>query len=132
MFNKFTVHTLDFSPLYLGLSQICSKICPKSFWKFPKIFIYYALHASHYACIMLQLNNIDVKFYCLNVLLEYLRYDNRSVWFYLHFSSFWMVYWSVLNHLTLWCILYVPIALLESINLILAYYAGIICQPIML
>ena len=38
----------------LGLSQICSKVCPKCFWEFPKIFTYYALHASDYYCIMLQ------------------------------------------------------------------------------
>ena len=38
----------------VGLSQTCSKICQKCFWKFPKIFIYYALHVFHYACIVLQ------------------------------------------------------------------------------
>ena len=37
-----------------SLSQICSKICPICFWEFPKIFTRYAIHASHYACIMLQ------------------------------------------------------------------------------
>ena len=40
--------------LHVGVSQICSKICPKYFWEFLRIFTYYALHASHYACIMLQ------------------------------------------------------------------------------
>ena len=38
----------------IGLSQICSKSCPKCFWNIPKVCTYYALHASHYACIMLQ------------------------------------------------------------------------------
>ena len=38
----------------IGLSQICLNICPKCFWKFPKICTYYALHVSHYTCIMLQ------------------------------------------------------------------------------
>ena len=33
----------------LSLSQICSKICSKCFWEFPKTFTYYALHSSHYA-----------------------------------------------------------------------------------
>ena len=32
--NKYT--------LAVGLSQICSKICPKCFWEFPKNFPYYA------------------------------------------------------------------------------------------
>ena len=36
----------------LGLSQIYSKIFPKCYWEFLKIFTYYALHASHYAYIM--------------------------------------------------------------------------------
>ena len=35
-----------------------SNMLKKCFWEFPKHFTYYALHASHYACIMLQ---IDVK-----------------------------------------------------------------------
>ena len=30
------------------------KTLPKCFWEFPKIFTYYALHASYYACIMFQ------------------------------------------------------------------------------
>ena len=30
------------------------KNCPKGFWNIPKIFTYYALQTSHYACIMLQ------------------------------------------------------------------------------
>ena len=38
----------------LSLSQICSKIFPKCFWEFPKTLTYYALHASHYAVIILQ------------------------------------------------------------------------------
>ena len=37
----------------LGLSQICSKICPICSWEFG-IFTYYALHFSHYACVMLK------------------------------------------------------------------------------
>ena len=32
---------------------------------------------------------------------------------------------------TVQCILYVPIVLLESIELIVAHYAGIMCSPIM-
>ena len=35
----------------VGLSQICSKSCPKCFWNIPKIFSYYALQVSHYASI---------------------------------------------------------------------------------
>ena len=38
----------------LGPSKLCSKIRPKCFWEFPNVFTYYALHASQYACIMLQ------------------------------------------------------------------------------
>ena len=30
------------------------KNCPKCFWNIPKFFTYYALHTSHYACIMLE------------------------------------------------------------------------------
>jgi len=37
----------------LGLSQICSKICPKCFQEFPKNFTCYASQCSCYACIML-------------------------------------------------------------------------------
>ena len=40
--------------LSLCLSQICSQICPKCFWEFPTIVTYYTLHASYYACVMLQ------------------------------------------------------------------------------
>ena len=41
------------------------KICLQYFWEFPKIFTYYALHASHYACIMLQYEQYWCKNYCL-------------------------------------------------------------------
>jgi len=37
----------------IGLSQICSKICPKCFQEFPKTFTYYASQSPYYACIML-------------------------------------------------------------------------------
>ena len=33
-----------------------------------------------------NMNNSDVKFYCLNVLLEYLQYENRFVILSMHFS----------------------------------------------
>ena len=50
------IHKLDINPsnlLLLGLSQICSKVCPKCFQEFPKNFTYYASQCSYYACIML-------------------------------------------------------------------------------
>ena len=53
----------------------------------------------------------------------------------MHFSALWMFYLSVLNHLTLPNVLvylYAPIVLLESIDMILVHYGGIICPPIML
>ena len=38
---------------WIGLSQICSKICSKCFQEFPKNFTYYASQCSYYAWIML-------------------------------------------------------------------------------
>ena len=35
--------------LPVGLSQLCSKICLKCFWEFPKKFPYYAQTLSYYA-----------------------------------------------------------------------------------
>ena len=43
--------------LFLGLSQKCSKICPKRFWEFPKILpiiVFMFVLCSN-------MNNIDVK-----------------------------------------------------------------------
>ena len=39
------------------------------------------------------------KFYCLNVLLEYLRHNDIDLFDSMHFSAFWMFYLSVLSHL---------------------------------
>ena len=66
--------------LPLGLSQLCSNICPICSWEFPEIFTYYALHFSHYACVMLKdysiliflVNECSIKIFqlILTVLLE--------------------------------------------------------------
>ena len=48
------LHSQQSLALLVGLSQICSKSCPKCFWNIPKTLAYYALQASHYVCIMLQ------------------------------------------------------------------------------
>ena len=37
----------------VGLSQLCSKICPIFSWEFPEMFTYYAVHFSHYVCVIL-------------------------------------------------------------------------------
>ena len=105
----------------VGFSQIYSKIFTNAFWNFPKIFpTYYTLHASHYACVMLHYEQHSCNIYCLNVLLEYLWYENKSVLFY--------AFQCILNVLlvcselfnTVQFILYAPIVVLESIDLILA------------
>ena len=85
--------------LFLGLSQICSKICSKYFWELRKFFTYYALNASIICILCSNVNNTDVKLYCLNILFEYLQYKNRSVWFYLrillHSECSIRAYWTV-------------------------------------
>ena len=40
------------APFEVGLSQLCSKICPKGFPEFPKNFTFYASQCFYYACIM--------------------------------------------------------------------------------
>ena len=55
----------------------------------------------------MMLDSINAFKHTLNVLLGYIKPFN-----------------------TVQCILYVPIVLLEGINMILAHYAGIICLPI--
>ena len=66
----------------------------------------------------------------LNVLLEYLQYKNRSIYAFQCILNVLLECIEMLN--TVQCILYVSIVLLENINLMLAHYASIICQPIML
>ena len=83
----------------------------KCLWQFSKIFTYYALHASHYACIMFQHEQPWCKhfiawiFYCsiydtkisdsiyafqcmLNALLEHIELFNTTVYFNVH----WLFY----------------------------------------
>ena len=47
-----------------------------AFWELPKFFTCYALDASYYRMLVLcsNMNDVDIKNYCLNVLSEYLHY----------------------------------------------------------
>ena len=82
--------------------MVYSKICPKCFWEFPK----FLLNMLFMLPIMLGLcsimNNTDVKFHCLNVLLEYLQYESRSMILSMHFSTFWMFLYNVFLYWHIW------------------------------
>ena len=49
------------APLDLGLSQICSKICLKCFWKFPKILPIITFMLPIMRALCYNMNNTDVK-----------------------------------------------------------------------
>ena len=66
----------------VGLSQICSKSCLKCFWNILKFLPIMLFKLPILLVLCFNINNIDVKFHCLNVLLEYLRYEHRYVLFY--------------------------------------------------
>ena len=47
----------------VGLIQICSKICPKHFWEFPKILLIMLFMLPIMLVLCSNMNNLDVRFY---------------------------------------------------------------------
>ena len=103
---------------HIGLSQICSKICPKCFWEFPKILPIMLFMLPIMLVLCSNMNNIDIKFLLLECSIR-VRYKIGLLDSIYSFQCILNVLLECIEPFnTVQYILYAPIVLLESIDLI--------------